>query len=174
MTGRLGALLQTPISDRHRARAFAAAAAVLAVAGTALTLTADPPTDPAVPVGPAPHQTRIPSGTAPAPYGPPVAVVAVARRFADGYLAHLHAGRPAGRIPGATAALRRALARDQVRVVPGMRDRRPRVTDAQATRLDRERWTVAVEIRDRHVAYRLDLIVTTTPDGPRVTRLLED
>ncbi|MDP2710337.1 MAG: hypothetical protein Q8O56_03885 [Solirubrobacteraceae bacterium] len=175
MIGRLRALAERPIEAHERRRAFALAAAVVLIAAVGL-LAVRPadrngeiraPAASAPPIATAPNDTparREPSaGAEGAP--PPEGIAAerverTARRFLDGYLAYLYGHGRAGAIRAATPALARRLARNRPRVSPATRQRRPRVTDLSAQRLDPGRELVVAEIADGGVArYPLELVL---------------
>src|SRR5436190_13807485 len=115
MTGRVGALMDRPIADRHRGRLFTLAATMIVIAAGALSSARDTP---GPPVGdratPRPAQQappRVPSNaTRPAP---PLAARASARRFLRGYLAFLYGRARPERIAEATPELADRLRRDR-------------------------------------------------------------
>jgi hypothetical protein len=167
----LRARLDWPIEDRRRA--FAIAAAVLLVAAVALSALAAPPDHRPAADQPVERQPAL-SGDVPRSADAPPATVGVARRFLEDYLDHLYGTRrPHDEIAGASAGLRRQLARRPVRVTPGMRRHRPRLVDVDLHRLDGG-WLADGEIAAGNVSFEIAVVVADRPGGPVVTRLVED
>ncbi|MEX1142877.1 MAG: hypothetical protein WD399_07635 [Thermoleophilaceae bacterium] len=169
---RLRWLLERPVSDHDRRRAFAVAAAVLLIAAVALSVVSDPAGRPAAGASGRPPVVRPEPPTPPAGDLPPE-TADVARRFLDGYLAHLYGSRRPAAIRGASDRLRRQLAAQSVRVSPAMRRQRPRVERIDGQRLA-DGWLVAATVAAATVAFPISVVVADRQAGPVVTRVVED
>jgi hypothetical protein len=164
---------ESPIADRDRRRAFAAAAIAVLLAAGALSLTTDPPDRHPTTPGERPTIAR------PDAAGPRLGVgvspdaLDVARRFIDGYLAHLSGDRRVQDIRGASAGLRRQLIARPIRVTPAMRRQRPRIGRIDGRRLPGG-WLIDAEIATATVSFPIAVVVATGPGGLVVTRVVED
>jgi hypothetical protein len=170
---RLRWLLERPISDHDRRRAFAVAATVLLIAAVALSIVSDPADRPAGGAGDRPPVVRPESPPTPTAGDLPPETAGVARRFLDGYLAHLYGRRRPGEIPGASGRLRRQLAAQPVRVSPAMRRARPRVERIDGQRFA-DGWLIDATVAAATVEFPISVVVADRPGGPVVTRVVED
>lgn len=169
----LRAWLASPIADRDRQRAFVAAAVTLLLAGVALTLIADPPDHPPPAKVDPQTPTRGQEVSRRQAASVPADVLDVARRFLDGYLAHLYGHRRALAIPGASAGLRRRLSTRPIRVPPAMRRQYPRVERIDGQRLPGG-WLVEAHVATRSVSFPIAVLVSNRRGVLAVTRLVED
>ena len=178
MSGRPARLLDRPLAERERRRAFAAVALAVLLAAAALSVIAPPhgphPTAPDV-TAPA---TAVVSST-PRPIAlpaPPALVLRAGRLFLSDYLSFLYGHTRAWTFRAASPSLRRSLASHPARVSPAMRRRHPHVVRLTGHRLaSRSRWLLTATIADGGAArYPLELLIATSSRGALVVALGED
>jgi hypothetical protein len=175
---RLRIFLNRPLRDSDRPRLFALAVAVIAAVAAAFALLDDAGSTPTVapperPAAAAPPPAASAPPAPPAQDPPPPATRAdiatlkrAASRFLEGYLPYTYGAPP--RIAGASAELRRRLARERPRVPPAERRRRPRVEHLQAEGASRRRADVAALVSDGTRRYTVLLELSRTADRWRV------
>jgi hypothetical protein len=170
---RLQALLERPIAEHERRRAFALAASVVLIAAVGLLALGRAADDAPRRVVPAPEATERPApAPSPPPGGagvegaglpdgvPPRGVESAARRFLDGYLGYLYGRGPVSAIRAAAPELARRLSRARLRISPATRHRRPRVAELSAQRLGRGGEIVVAQIADGDIAhYPIELVL---------------
>lgn len=172
MVRRLRRFLKRPIADHDRRSAFAIVAVALLIAAVALSVIADPADRRTSSERPPIARTDLPPPARSAS-GSPAEAVDVARRFLDGYLAHLYGSGRAAEIRGASDRLRHQLAAQPVRVSPATRRQRPSVERIDGQRLA-DGWLVDAEIATATVSFPIVVVVADRPGGLVVTRLVED
>lgn len=144
--------LRRPLAEREQRAAFvivtaAIVAATLVLATGSAPRSSSPRRDPSVRA----------SSKALALSAP---VVAVARRFLDGYLGYLYGHAPARAVRGAVPALSRSLAARRLIVPPAMRSLRPRVLALGSAPASPGRIGVSATVNDGELAsYQLELIL---------------
>ena len=194
MVDRLRLFLNRPLSDSDRPRLFALAVALIVAAAAVLALVDDvsPTPTPARNASTSgatartAEQVRPPS--APAPASTPTATSEegrpargaiasraeiarakrVARRFVRGYPPFSYGQARASAIVGATAQLRRRLAKARPRIPMKERRRRPRVVLVQSDSVTRVRARLLAFVRDGERRYTVPLELARTSAGWRV------
>jgi hypothetical protein len=153
--------------DERRIAAFALAAALLTAATIALSWT-HRPSPPAAPVSistasttPPPQSTEADTGSPRRPRPPSRRLRRTTERFLHGYLPYLYGQAPLRAVTAAAPALRRRLARQQRRVPPAARHRRPRVRHVRlgAFVRDARAWQVTANVADGEVVFPIELLI---------------
>lgn len=180
MIAGLRALLERPIADSERRRAFVLATVIVVLAGVSLVALrpageqsqAPPVTTSQVPQRPGGDPSRgngTPGGSAPS-----TQAEAAARRFLAGYLPYIYGRGSASAIRAASPQLGRRLRRERPRVSPATRRRRPRIADLSARSLIDGALVVA-EIADGGVArYPIELVLERRGGRWQVARVGSD
>jgi hypothetical protein len=177
MIDRLRAFLNRPLRDSDRPRLFAMAVAVIVAVAAAFALLDDAgPTRAAAPperraAAPEPPaflpEPPAERPTPPATRADIVHIKRAVRRFLGGYLPYTYGADRT--IQGATAELRRRLARERPRVPAAERRRRPRLEHLQTEGATRRRAEAIAIVSDGARRYTVPLALSRTPAGWRVT-----
>jgi hypothetical protein len=173
---RLRAFLNRPLRDSDRPRLFAMAAAAIVAVAAAFALLDDAgptraaaPPERRTPPEPPPSLPEPPAErpTSPAGRADVAQIKRAARRFLAGYLPYTYGADRS--IEGATAQLRRRLARERPRVPAAERRRRPRIEHLQTEGATRRRAEAIAIVEDGARRYTVPLELSRTAAGWRVT-----